>query len=456
VNKRRNTENLHAAQISWSSRPTHSNVPKVNSCVIAVDEGDYACEKTVARCAFTTGHSLRYRIHDKVSIFRALHLTGDFVGEGNGKDQHRAVGGFDGGALLGVELIYEVLQSGGPEGMCPLPVYRCLQFAALVRGEQELPQKVFGYGSSDEPHILAYNKMKSRLMNGFGAWFLISATAVVLAQQSGPDSVRQTGIILLGVSRNDSTFKGGISGSKQTGKGTVVVEPIARVTASGDWKEFPCDSRDGKSTRACIRFAREYLSHPHAYTVVSADGKGGEIHTQPVALSGCYSYDGVGTYSGSTIAGSAIAAESTDFFAGAAPPRSLGSDESAPIRKALAALVPKRLDSLSGLRLFSLDMQGQRLVVVQRAFSDRSSGQRNERFGLIFAIGTMDHDRFKVLHWKRNAEDEDERILGTIRLKSGEEFLITAVSEPESQSFRVYGIRDEQLKLIYSGGGSSC
>jgi hypothetical protein len=50
----------------------------------------------------------------------------------------------------------------------------------------------------------------------------------------------------------------------------------------------------------------------------------------------------------------------------------------------------------------------------------------------------------------------EERVLGTIRLKSGRDFLITVVPDPESQSFRVYGIRDGHLALIYSGGGSSC
>jgi hypothetical protein len=30
------------------------------------------------------------------------------------------------------------------------------------------------------------------------------------------------------------------------------------------------------------------------------------------------------------------------------------------------------------------------------------------------------------------------------------------VSDPESQTFRAYGIRDGRLRLVYSGGGSSC
>jgi hypothetical protein len=41
-------------------------------------------------------------------------------------------------------------------------------------------------------------------------------------------------------------------------------------------------------------------------------------------------------------------------------------------------------------------------------------------------------------------------------MKSGRDFLITTVSDPESQSFRVYGMVSGRLALIYSGGGSSC
>ena len=64
--------------------------------------------------------------------------------------------------------------------------------------------------------------------------------------------------------------------------------------------------------------------------------------------------------------------------------------------------------------------------------------------------------RFHLLYWKQNTEDEDERLLGTIRLNSGHDFLITVVSDPEGHWYRVYGIRDGKLTQVYSGGGSSC
>ena len=123
------------------------------------------------------------------------------------------------------------------------------------------------------------------------------------------------------------------------------------------------------------------------------------------------------------------------------------------VRTLIAELTPKKLDSTKFLRVLSIELEGHGFYVVQRAFSDVPEGERRS---LIFGIGVVEPHRFHVLHWKQNTEDEDERVLGTIRLKSGRDFLITAVSDPESQSFRVYGIRDGQVTLIYSGGGSSC
>lgn len=290
-------------------------------------------------------------------------------------------------------------------------------------------------------------------MNCLWAWILVGASATLLGQQPIPRTMQETDVMLVGISRDDSMFKGGISSSKWTGKGTVVSEPIARIAASGNWLRLPCDS---ESTAECTKFAHDYLSKPHVYTVISADGQGGQIKTAPVSLSECFGYDGVGTYAGTMIAGSSIAASSTEFFADSLPPQPLGEDASAPIRKALTALIPSKLDSVKRLRLFSLDLQGQKLVVVQRVFADYASNRKDEKLGLIFAIGSMDHNHFKILHWKKNTEDEQERILGTIHLNSGQEFLVTVVSDPESQSFRVYGIEDGRLKMIFSGGGSSC
>jgi hypothetical protein len=103
-----------------------------------------------------------------------------------------------------------------------------------------------------------------------------------------------------------------------------------------------------------------------------------------------------------------------------------------------------------------LRLEGRDLILVQRSFSDYATKPEADTLKLIFAIGTMERGRFHVLHWKRNIEDEDERVLGTIHLKSGRDFLITTVSDPESQQFRVYGIRDGKLVIVYSGGGSSC
>jgi hypothetical protein len=119
-------------------------------------------------------------------------------------------------------------------------------------------------------------------------------------------------------------------------------------------------------------------------------------------------------------------------------------------------LLPNKLDSITKLRLSSVRLGGKLLIVVQRSLSDYSIAEAPEHVTLIFAIGTMDQRGFRVLHWKQNTEDEEEVVLGTIQLKSGLQFLITVVHDPESQSFRVYGVRGGRLSLVYSGGGSSC
>ena len=64
--------------------------------------------------------------------------------------------------------------------------------------------------------------------------------------------------------------------------------------------------------------------------------------------------------------------------------------------------------------------------------------------------------QFHLLHWKQNTDDEDEFVLGTVHLTNGRDFLITTVTDPEGQWFRVYGIRQGKLAMVYSGGGSSC
>jgi hypothetical protein len=61
----------------------------------------------------------------------------------------------------------------------------------------------------------------------------------------------------------------------------------------------------------------------------------------------------------------------------------------------------------------------------------------------------MDGPNLNILHWKENAGDEDESLLGIIRLKNGREFLITSVRDPEGQWFRVYGIRMEASSLSF-------
>jgi len=282
---------------------------------------------------------------------------------------------------------------------------------------------------------------------------------MALTQQLMPKPSRDTDALLVAVSRDNYMLSSGFGPSKLTGAGTAYVELIARLTPSGDWQDIPCGIKQEGSPagqRGCRKYAREYLNKPHAYSVVSADGTGAVVHAAPSTLSECFDYSGTGTYSGASIAGSAIASSSSDLFSGSEPVHQLNSEEAKPIRKTLAAYTPRKFDSTLYLRYFSLKLEGQELIVVQRNYADISRASIQAQWNHIFAIGKIENGRFHFLDWQKNTEDEDERIIGTIHLKSGREFLIVSDSDPESQSFRVYGIRDGKLILAYSGGGSAC
>lgn len=257
-------------------------------------------------------------------------------------------------------------------------------------------------------------------------------------------------IRLAAVSRDESMLRGGIGSSKWTGRGTVVVEPLAFVTESGQWSSLPCASGTGKN---CLKFEHDYLSKAHVYWVISPSGKGATVRAKPTTLSECFDYSGTGTYSDAAIDTTAIASSSPESFTDSEPLRPLSKEDTLAVRTLLGKLVPKKLDSTKGIRVLSARLEEQELYIVQRAFTDVPEG---ERWSLIFGIGVVQPHRLHVLHWKQNTQDEDERVLGTIRLKPGRDFLITVVSDPESHFYRVYGIRDGQVTLIYSGGGSSC
>jgi len=278
---------------------------------------------------------------------------------------------------------------------------------------------------------------------------LLVAVMVSHGQQSAPES-KSAKVMLAAVSRDEYLLRGGIGPSKWTGRGTVAVEPLAFVTEAGEWSNIPCSTDNQKN---CLKFEREYLSKPHDYTVVGADGKGATVRSKPTTLSECFDYGGAGTYSGSGIEKSSIAASSSEIFADSDSARLVGKEDILAVRKQLTELVPKKLDSPNGVRVISIHLEEQDLYVFQRAFEDmQNGGQRS----LIFGIGAVKPDRLHLLYWKQNTADENERVLGTIRLKSGHDFLITVVSDPESHSYHVYGIRDGKLTLIYAGGGSSC
>ena len=290
-------------------------------------------------------------------------------------------------------------------------------------------------------------------MNNLWTWFLLAVSLVAISERSTPTSPQESDVMLVAVS-HDARMLG--LGTEWNPKGTAFVEPLARVSSAGEWKSLPCFAdRDGKKYAAtqqedCSEFGRAYLSKPHTYTVVSADGRGATVNAQPVELDECLSYTEKATYSGASIAMSAIGASSSDFVSDSPAPQLLSSTEAKPFLKAFSVAVPGGLDSTLHLSAFLLRLEGQQLTLVQRAYVEPPGTK------LIFAFGKMDQDIFQILYWKENVGDEDEVVVGTVHLTNGRDFLITTVIDPEGQWFRVYGIRQRKLVMVYSGGGSSC
>lgn len=290
-------------------------------------------------------------------------------------------------------------------------------------------------------------------MNNFWTWFLLATSFMAVSQKSMPIP-QESDVMLVAVSHDARML--GLGSEKENAKGTVFVEALARLTSSGEWQGLPCFAdRDGKKYAAtqqedCSKFGRAYLSKPHSYTVVSADGRGATVSAQPVELDECLSYTEEGTYSGASITTSAIGASSGDFFSDGLGPQLLSGTEARLVLKAFAAAVPGGLDSISHLKAFSLRLEGQELILVQSAYVEPPASK------LIFAIGKMHQNIFQILRWKENLGDEDEVVVGAVHLTNGRDFLITSVTDPEGQWFRVYGVRGRKLVMVYSGGGSSC
>jgi len=295
--------------------------------------------------------------------------------------------------------------------------------------------------------------MKNSMRLNRLAIVLLVVPGVFWAIQDEQAETAPSPVMIAAVSRDISALRGGIGYGKRTKAGEVEVEPIAFLAASGEWEALPCTPGTGAG---CRKFARQYLSKRHTFSVVSADGKGAIVTANPVVLSECYGYNGTGTYSGGHISKSAIAAASSMDLFDTPPPLTLANlSEASQIRQALRPLAPQRLDSVEDLRLFHLQLENSDLLIVQRAYMDNIDPKNFTR-KLIFGIGHVEKGRFVVLHWKQNTSDEQEEVLGTIRMMNGRDFLITTVSDPESQSFRIYGIHNGKLKLVFSGGGSSC
>jgi hypothetical protein len=285
-----------------------------------------------------------------------------------------------------------------------------------------------------------------------------------LLGQSAPSASSQSNVMIVSVAHDDSVATGGISSSGFLHAGKANVNPVAWLTPAGDWLEIECaEMPDGQPSEACPSFDRNYLSKPHTYTVVSADGKGSPVSVPRMSLDGeCFGIRGRGSFPAGAIRNAAVGAESGDLFIDGPAARRLPESEAPTVRAALARRMGKKLDSTKELRVYALTLEGHNLVVIQRALQDYADKPEYRppnsppQLDFIFAIGEMVNGNFRLLHWKENTSDDNEQILDLIHLKNGRDFLVNTASDPETYSFRVYGIRDGKLAVVFEGGGGGC
>ncbi len=285
----------------------------------------------------------------------------------------------------------------------------------------------------------------------FSTWLIFASSIMIFAQQPGPDASQGSDAMVAAVLRNKPAKADDVgSGSPQLTPEKVNVEPLAWLTPSGEWKSIGCDA---EHQVGCSKFEREYLKIPHNYTVISAVGRGAVIQAEPTALSDpkvdCLSYMGPGQ----ALAFPLLTRQSLPVQHGYSPLALLQDGLQVGRRtdsQGIYGSCCRELDPPKELSVYSTRMEGQNLFVVQRAVEDQN-------IGYIFAIGRMSQGRFDLLSWQnRINSDENESILGTIHMKNNRDFLITTISDPETQFFRVYGIQKGKLTLVYAGGGGGC
>ena len=271
-------------------------------------------------------------------------------------------------------------------------------------------------------------------------------------------------VMVVAVAHENSVLGGGIGSGRNMPVGEVAVAPIAWISPAGNWKPIRCDE---DHLADCKVFDTEYLRKPHRYTVVSADGRGSQVDVDKMTLTAfelnpdeCFGFGGQGVNTAPAVKYAAIAASSEDMFGPGLPARRIGGHEAESIQSALSFFVPQKLDSTQELRFYSITLEGQNLIVVQRAFQDYASrlefkpGHSNYKF--IFGIGRMGGRGFEFLHWKENIEDDNEQILGLIHLKNGRDYLLTSTVDPETQHFRIYGIQNGTLSIVFETALQGC
>jgi hypothetical protein len=295
--------------------------------------------------------------------------------------------------------------------------------------------------------------MMQRMKSALVAAALVLTSLPGVAQTVSPKTAQPQSTVIVALTRWKGLFGGGLMDDEYPTlpAGQLDMQVIGRLTPSGEWKKMP---RNTDNPKLMAGF-KNYIAHTHTYTVVSAENHGEQIHSKPARWGECEDYSMDGVYVGQEFSKTAIAADAGDALVATPPLHRLTGKEVLAAQTALKALPKHKLHHVQRLELFSVVIGDRSFLILARGYQPGHPDY--DQYTALFAIGELINGAFHSVIWD-NAKnnDEQEYPVGVIQDKAGHIYLIDTVTTPETQYFRVYGLRDGKLVVVFNSVPWGC
>jgi hypothetical protein len=294
------------------------------------------------------------------------------------------------------------------------------------------------------------------IRSGIAALFAVYLALGAQAQTHSPSTPKKVEqrARLLAIAKNWESQAGNVGAWPVAAAPKVPVEFLAMLSESGHWSDPTALCTEGHGSE-CDLFLRNYVNYTTNYTVITEPGWGSKVAVSPVRKIGdCYEFPSEGLPNSYQFGETAVASDAPDLFVESPVIETASPREIKIVRSGLLRLGPARVKTIDGVSIHKFQLQGNDFFLAEHHYSS----ERSESW-IVFSIGRINQRRFEVLRWNpEGGEDGDtvESALGIIRLKTGQEFLLTTQSDPEGHTYYAYGIKNGRLEIVFKGGGSSC